>query len=97
MNNLREIVGAFLVFDNPALLDILFMSNYKGFELWKGSKGSRDFIYIRYTGFERPAVVEQVGSMSNVLLFVSRLCIYKTPFTSVKAVKDFINSSVMGV
>ena len=97
MNNLREIVNSFVLIPNPAVADIHLMSSYKGFELWKGNSGSRDFVYVRYTAFGRPVVVQQLSGIKQELGVFNRMCLYRTPFTSSKAMVSFIKEHIEGV
>lgn len=95
--NVKVLVSNMSEIPNPMAVPIHHVGDYKGFEIWKGDEGSRAHIYFRYTAFGQPVITEHIGSQCNVLCQVKRLMVYFTPFTSVKAFKDFINNHVEGV
>lgn len=96
MYNLRQIVAGMSIVQNPMSTDFRKIGDFGGFEIWKGNGGSRDFIYTRYTSFGRPVIVEKFGNNRSEIGVFSRMVFYKTPYTSVKAFKNFIKENVEG-
>lgn len=94
--NLRELLMNFTIVQNPMNVDFNKIGDYKGFEIWKGNNGRRDFIYCRYTDFGNPKVCQQIGIQPSMTLAVfQRMVFYKTPFTSASAIRQFISTYVV--
>lgn len=97
--NLQELLQSFSIVNDPMKVDFNKIGDYKGFEIWKGNNGKRDFIYCRYTAFGRPNVSQPTGSNGNqrgmTLAVFSRMVFYKTPFTSANAFKQFVSTYVV--
>ena len=88
---LNAILSGFSTVYNPISVDMHLVQNWKGFEIWKGDRGSKDYIYTRYTDFGKPVVVSDSGMTVGMF---TRLVFYETPFTSVSAFKAFCNENV---
>lgn len=97
--NLQELLGCFSIVANPMKVDFNKIGDYKGFEIWKGNGGKRDYIYCRYTAFGKANVCQPTGSNGQqrgmTLAVFSRMTFYKTPFTSANAFKQFISTYVV--
>lgn len=96
MCNVRQVVAGMSVVNDPMNTDFRKIEEFGGFEIWKGNKGNRDFIYTRYTAFGKPIIFEKVGIYTNSVGAFQRMVFYRTPYTSAKAFKSFVKEHVEG-
>lgn len=88
---LNAIVSSFSAVYNPMQVEMHMVQSWRGFEIWKGDDGSKDYIYTRYTDFGKPVAISDSGMPAGMFI---RMVFYKTPFTSVSAFKEFCNENV---
>lgn len=88
---LNAIVSSFSAVYNPMQVEMHMVQSWRGFEIWKGDNGSKDYIYTRYTDFGKPVAISDSGMPAGMFI---RMVFYKTPFTSVSAFKEFCNENV---